>query len=236
MTQGWTHPQREAYFNWFNRAQQEYTGGNSFGKFLAKIKQEAVAALPESERTALAPLLEARPAKSAPVEAQRSFVKEWTMNDLLPLLDRVGQNRSLVKGKAAFVAAQCQACHRFGNEGGSVGPDITAAASRFNRRDLLDSILLPSKVVSDQYRNFTITKRDGSDVTGLLVEETSTKVVVMTNALTKEQVEISKADIATRSASQLSPMPEGLLNTLTQDEILDLLAYIESGVTTATHQ
>ncbi len=234
--QGWTHTQRETYFNWFNRAQQEYTGGNSFSKFLMKIKQEAVAALPEPERKALATLLETKPVKSAPVDAQRPFVKEWTMNDLLPLLDQVGQNRSMTKGKAAFVAAQCQTCHRFGNDGGSVGPDITAAASRFSRRDLLDSILLPSKVVSDQYRNFTITKRDGGEITGLLVEETLTKVVVMANALTKEQVEISKTDIVKRAASQLSPMPEGLLNTLTQDEILDLIAYIESGVVAETNQ
>ncbi len=234
VTQGWTRSDREAYFNWFNRAPQQFTGGNSFGKFLAKIKQEAVAALPESERAALAALLDSK-AESKPVEISRPFVKEWAASDLAPLLDQVGKNRPLVKGKSAFAAAQCLTCHRFGNEGGSVGPDITAAASRFNRRDLLESILLPSKVVSDQYRSFTITKRDGSDVTGIIVEETAAKVVVMTNAITKGQTDVLKTEIASRAVSQLSPMPEGLLNTLTQDEILDLLAYIESGVAPAAH-
>ncbi len=229
---GWTRAQREAYFNWFKRAQEQFKGGNSFAKFLTKIEQEAVAALPDAERTALAAVLENRPAANpAAAEVKRAFVREWRMEDLLPVLDQIGQGRSLAKGRAALLAAQCLTCHRFANEGGSVGPDITAVASRFNRHDLLESILLPSKVIPDQYRNFNIIKRDGTEITGLIVEETAAKVVVMTNALTREQIEIPKAEITKREPSLLSPMPEGLLNTFTQDEILDLLAYVESGAT-----
>ena len=125
--------------------------------------------------------------------------------------------------------AQCLACHRFGNEGGSTGPDITGAASRFNHHDLLETILDPSKVVSDQYQNIVVTKKDGGDVTGRLVEEADDQIVLITNPLTGDRTAVSKRDIQKRAPSKISPMPEGLVTILSKEEILDLLAYIESG-------
>jgi putative heme-binding domain-containing protein len=86
----------------------------------------------------------------------------------------------------------------------------------------------PSKVVSEQYQNVTVTKKDGDDVTGRLVEETDSKLVLVPNQLTGDKVEIRKSDVQSRAASKFSPMPEGLINILTKEEILDLLAYMES--------
>ena len=60
----------------------------------------------------------------------------------------------------------CAACHRFGVDGGGVGPDLTAVAGRFNVRDLLESIVEPSKVISDQYAAVSIATKDGRVVTG----------------------------------------------------------------------
>jgi putative heme-binding domain-containing protein len=150
------------------------------------------------------------------------------MADLAADLDRAGRGRNFENGREAFTAAQCFQCHRFGNEGGAVGPDITAVASRFSRADLLSSLLEPSKVVSEQYQNLTVVKKDGDDVTGRLVEETDTRLVLVPNQLTGEKVEVKKSDVASRAPSKLSPMPEGLVNILTRDDLLDLLAYIES--------
>ena len=151
------------------------------------------------------------------------------MDDLLPALDQAGKNRSFAKGKDAFAAAQCITCHRFGNEGGAVGADLTAISSRFSRRDILDSIIEPSKAVSEQFQNTTIVKKDGEDVTGRILEESDKSVVVLVNPLTGDRAEVQKADIQKRQASQISPMPTGLVSILTKDEILDLLAYLESG-------
>src|SRR5262249_45768442 len=117
----------------------------------------------------------------------------------------------------------------FGNEGGAIGPDITAVSSRFSREDILESITEPSKVVSEQYQNITVIKKDGDDVTGRLIEETGTKLVLVPNQLTGEKVEVKKSDVQSRAASKPSPMPEGLINVLTKDEILDLIAFVESG-------
>jgi putative heme-binding domain-containing protein len=151
------------------------------------------------------------------------------MADLQPLLDQVTTGRSFAKGKEAFTAAQCMQCHRFGNQGGAVGPELTAVSSRYGHRDILESILEPSKVVSEQYQNTVITKKDGDDVTGRIVEENDQKVVVVTNPLTQAKVEVLKSDIEKRTASKISPMPEGLVNNFTKEEILDLIAYLESG-------
>jgi putative heme-binding domain-containing protein len=214
---------------WFQDAERDYGDGSSFPKFMANFRKDAVDSLNDQERAELASLITEKKDEPKKPVAEHKFVKEWKMEDLMADLDKASSGRSFTKGKDAFVAAQCIQCHRFNNEGGAVGPELTAVASRFARKDILESILDPSKVVSEQYQNMTITKKDGDDVTGRIIEENDTKVVVVTNPLTQTKAEVLKADIQKREASKLSPMPEGLVNVLTKDEILDLLAYLESG-------
>ena len=83
-------------------------------------------------------------------------------------------------------------------------------------------------MISDQYQNYTVSQKEGSSVTGRIVDETDDKVVLQPNLLSSERVTVKKSDMTGRAPSKLSPMPEGLANLLTQDDILDLLAYIES--------
>lgn len=242
---GWTPEDRQKYFAWFKRDRsrdkqaaevkrwfadvgREYTDGASFPKFMANIKRDAIATLKESEKLELASLISADPGKTQP-KAERKFVKEWTMADIVPALADASKGRNYQRGREAFVVTQCLACHKFGTEGGSVGPDITGAASRFNRRDLLETIIEPSKVISDQYQNITVTKKDGDEITGRLVEENDERLVLVVNPLSGDRVEIKKGDVGRRTPSKLSSMPEGLVNVLTKEEILDLLAYIEAG-------
>jgi len=217
---------------WFADVGRPYGDGASFPKFIANIVKDAKASLSPQEASELEPLLASiSSVPDAPRRAPkpRKLVKEWTMADFLPALDQVSRNRSFNKGKEAFVAAQCLACHRFGNEGGSTGPDITAVSSRFTRADILSSIIEPSKVISDQYQNITVTLKNGDDVTGRLLEETPEKLVMLLDPLTNAKTEVKRSDVAKRAPSKTSPMPEGLVNILSKDEMLDLLAYIESG-------
>ncbi len=132
------------------------------------------------------------------------------------------------RGRDLYVEAQCAACHRYGDQGGVVGPDLTAVATRFKRQDILESSTEPSKVLSEQYMNITIETTAGQVHIGRIAEETPDKVVLRTKPLEPETVTIKKSEIEFRSLSKISPMPAGLLNTLTKDEILDLLAYLES--------
>lgn len=228
VTNGWTMSQRKTYFQWFNRALDEYKGGASFHKFLINIRAEAATHLNTVERNQLAVILEGPAATKAQKTPARSFVKEWSLEELLPHLKKVAHGRSYVRGKEAFAAAQCIACHRVGNEGGAAGPDLNGVAGRFGRRDLLENILLPSKVISDRYQNLTVIKKDGDEVSGCITEETPEKLVLVTNLATNERAEVPKNEIEKRSTSTLSAMPEGLVNVLSREEILDLLAYLEA--------
>jgi putative heme-binding domain-containing protein len=243
---GWTMDQRKTYYSWFNRDRKfdrhspatlqwftdvgrNYSDGSSFPRFMANIRKAAATSLSEAERTELATIIESQPVKPKPPSVPRHFVRDWKVEDLLPELDKVSNGRSLARGKEAFNDAQCIACHRFGNEGGSVGPELNAVSSKYTRRDILEAILEPSKVVSEQYQNMTVYLRDGEEVTGRVIDEDNRKLVFVTDPLKPTQQDVMKRDIARRQPSKLSPMPEGLVSILTKDEILDLLAFLESG-------
>jgi putative heme-binding domain-containing protein len=243
---GWTMDERATYFGWFNGDRKivrhsletlkwfadvgrDYSDGASFPKFIANIRKAATTALSDSERAELASVISGAPVTPKPPAVPRQFVKEWKVEDLVSDLDKVSKGRSFEKGRQAFNDAQCIACHRFGNEGGSVGPELAAASSKYTRRDILESILEPSKVVSEQYQNTALILKDGDEVAGRVMEEDNRKIVLVTDPLKQTQREIRKSDIKERQPSKISSMPEGLVNILTKDEILDLLAYIESG-------
>jgi putative heme-binding domain-containing protein len=247
LTNDWTLEQHEHYFNWFDHrdtrtnhppqllkwftdADRDYADGSSFPKYLAELRKDAVDSLTDDERTNLASVLaEKKPETAKTPAAIRKFVQEWKMTDLQPALDQVTHGRSFARGKEVFSAAQCIQCHRFNNEGGAVGPELTAIASRFAHRDILESILEPSKVVSEQYINTVIFKKDGDDVTGRIVDENDKQLVIVTDPLKQVKVTVLKTDIQSRQPSKISPMPQGLMDTFTKDEILDLIAYVESG-------
>jgi len=232
---GWTMEQRKEYFNWFIKA-ASFRGGNSFEKFVENIKIEAVANLPEDARTELKAIIEAKAERKSPLEAfaallaGRGTVKEYAMEDVAPLLEKgLAKGRNYERGKQLFGAVGCFACHRFDNDGGAVGPDLTGVAGRFSARDLLESIINPSKEVSDQYAQVLITKTDGTFITGRIVNLSGDGINVSTNMLDpNDQAKIDVKTVKSIKPSKMSPMPEGLLNRLKEDEILDLMGYLLS--------
>jgi putative heme-binding domain-containing protein len=121
----------------------------------------------------------------------------------------------------------CASCHRFGEQiGNDVGPDLTTITSRFKRRDVLESILWPSKVISDQYKSEMFELKDGSIVTGVIVRETAAVVFVRTATSPEKPVQVPKAQIANRAEATVSLMPAGLLDAYSQEEIANLLAFV----------
>ncbi len=249
ITNGWTPELRRQYFTWwtvkrnatqhpdyvkqwFADAGREYNDGASFGNFLVKIRRTAMSNTPQPELVSLQSTLdswaEPLPRLRTP-KKKRVFVQDWKMADLESSLDQVAHGRDFAQGQDAVYAVQCLMCHRMGDEGGAVGPELTAISSRFSRRDILESILEPSKVISEQYTNTDIVLNDGKTLSGRVVSETGDKIIVRPSMLTTEMQEISKSDIKSREPSKISPMPPGLLSMLTKEEILDLLAYFEAG-------
>jgi putative heme-binding domain-containing protein len=232
---GWTTELRTAQFEWFLKA-ANYRGGASFEKFLEFIRNDAEASLSESEKTDLQTVLAKKPEKKSPlaqmaeVFAGRTTVTDWKLDTLAPAVERGLKKRSFENGRKMFAAAGCFACHRFGNEGGMTGPDLTGASGRYSSRDLLDQILNPSKEINEQFVPMVITKNNDETVTGVIVNLNGDNVMVNTDPANPFQQEtIDRKRVKSIEPSKISPMPEGLLGLLTQEEIQDLTAYILSG-------
>ncbi len=231
----WTPAQRERYFAWFARA-RAYRGGNSFGKFILRIRDQALEKLPEADRPAMLALAEKTVDVSKPalVMPARPFVKMWAMADLEPTLAGVTKGRDFARGKKLYTEALCAQCHLFAGtggvaKGGAIGPDLTAVGSRFSARDILESIVEPSKVISEQYQSFLFTMRDGTVVGGQIAEENHYLLTLIVDPLNGTRQNIPKGHIVKREVSPTSLMPPALLSTLTQEEVLDLIAYLQSG-------
>jgi putative heme-binding domain-containing protein len=225
---GWNLAQRKRYFNWFLKA-ANYRGGASFGGFVQNTKNDAVATLTPEEKTALKAILEARPTATEPVYKPRPFVRKWTVDDLVPAVQRGLTKRNFERGRQLFAEAKCFACHRFNNEGGIGGPDLTAVSGRFNIRDLVESLVEPSKVISDQYAAVIITTRDDRIVTGRIVNLAGEVLKVNTDMLNPNGlVDVKRKDVESIKPSPTSMMPAGLLDSFHEDEVLDLIAYLLS--------
>ena len=227
--QGWTPELRRQYFGWINLAQQKFAGGHSFRPFLDNVRRDAVATLAPDEKAALEEVLKGAQTEVALRETKpRQYVHHWQMEDIVPLLGQAERGRSFESGKAALEAAQCLKCHRFNGEGGSTGPDISGVGNRFNARDLLEAILLPSKVVSDQYQNTRVATKDDV-IVGRIERDEPDRLVIRTHPLAGTTVEVKKSAITDQRPDKLSMMPEGLVSVLTKEEVLDMLAYLRSG-------
>jgi putative heme-binding domain-containing protein len=230
---GWTLEQRRTWFEWFARARREFTGGNSLPTMLNYLRAAMEATLSLEERTALADTLAAL--DRAPVAAPsppvaRSFVKEWTMDDLTGSLTAVTRQRDRARGRRLFAETGCLQCHRYGRDGGTVGPDLTAVSSRFDRRAVLESLIEPSLVVAEVYRPTVVALKNGEILHGRILAEDAQSLTLATNPTDPDRKQrLPRADIVSQKISELSPMPTGLLNTLTRDEVLDLLSWIEFG-------
>jgi len=227
---GWTLDERRRYFMWLSRARQEFRGAKTLSTALNYIRADAEGTLSDAERGALADVLTAldRPAIPAPAPAvSRPFVRQWTMADFNgPTISQQRGDRA--RGQRLFTEIGCVQCHRVGNEGGLAAPDLTAVGARFDRRALLESIIEPSKVIADVYRTVTIVTKSGAIYDGRVVVEDGNRVTLATNPADPDHQErVAKQEIVSRRVSDVSAMPEGLLNTLNREEILDLLGWIE---------
>jgi putative heme-binding domain-containing protein len=226
---GWTPALRKDYFAWFVKA-TGYKGGASFANFLKRIRDDAIQTLAPDEKVALKELLANPATVKLPPEPPRPFVKAWKVADLTDALDKgLKSGRDFDRGRKLFATGKCFACHRFDNEGGSNGPDLTVVAGRFSPRDLLESILDPSKEISDQYAAVEIRTKDERVVIGRIVNLNNDDVMVNTDMLNPgAAVRVDRKLIESMRPSKVSMMPTGLLDTFKEDEVLDLMAYVLS--------
>jgi cytochrome c len=165
----------------------------------------------------------------------RPFVKDWKMNDLTGSLAELDRGRSFANGKALFQSASCAMCHKMGKEGGTLGPDLSEVSKKLAKQPmprvaLLRELLEPSAVIDEKYRTHIVFLDDGTQKAGIIVEQDAKAVRLAANpAAPDERVVIPRDRIDAIHKSDVSMMPAGLVSSLTREEILDLLAYVEAG-------
>ena len=136
---------------------------------------------------------------------------------------------SAENGLHVFRKADCAKCHRLGAIGESVGPDLTDVAKRFRPTEILEAIVEPSKVISEQYKSKTVVTVDGVLHTGIVSQATSGAVTVLKSDGRK--VRVAKDEVDSIEESDVSVMPSGLLNQLSETEIRDLFVLLADSET-----
>lgn len=156
---------------------------------------------------------------------------DWQLDDLKgDVMHLAHRANSFVVGEQLFKVAACVGCHKLNNLGNNLGPDLTKLPAEYSRTDVLEHILNPSKKIDKKYQSNVIVLTSGKVLTGLVVEEIDDTLKIVDNPLTPDKVTtVSTSEIEDRALSDVSIMPKGVLNKLTREEILDLLAYVLAG-------
>jgi putative heme-binding domain-containing protein len=133
------------------------------------------------------------------------------------------------RGRKLFFDAeklQCSKCHRVGDQGERIGPELTGLGDRFSRIHIVESILEPSRTVATGYQTIAFVLRDGRVLTGIKIGETDDMLKLADNE-GKTHV-VMKADIEEQKAQPQSTMPDSLVKQLTVDQFVDLIGYLAS--------
>ena len=232
--QGWTPALRERYFKWFYKA-FSYKGGNSYIGYINAARKTALSNVPKAQfahydKLSGSDLVDNNQLKFADVVQPKGPGKEWKLDEALAVVKDSLINRNFENGKMMFAATMCRSCHSLGAEGGSVGPDLTHLGTRFSEKDILESIIDPNKVISDQYAATSYYLKDGSSILGRFKNETKDKIFISQNPFAPQTLRaINKKDVVVTSVSKLSIMMPGMINSLNKEELKDLIAYLVSG-------
>ncbi|MGO9923151.1 MAG: PVC-type heme-binding CxxCH protein [Isosphaeraceae bacterium] len=153
--------------------------------------------------------------------------KEWAFDDLASSVEGLNGGRSFATGKQIFEVASCVSCHRLNGVGEQIGPDLAQLDAKTTRSDILRSLLEPSAKIDEKYQTHIFTTKMGTVITGMILEENAGRIKLIENPLARTApVLLDRADIEEHAKSPTSIMPKGLLDKLTKQEILDLIAYI----------
>ena len=160
-----------------------------------------------------------------------TMLAAWEQNNALRL-ERLKEFAPLLKGgdpergRDLFNTATCAGCHRIGERGGIVGPDLSKIGAIRSGGDLLESIVYPSSSFAQGYEPYRLVRRDGEELSGSLVAQGPDGVSLRDAAGALHRVRTE--DVVSLERQQLSAMPEGLEQLLTRDQFRDLLAYLQS--------
>ncbi|KPM48281.1 c-type cytochrome [Jiulongibacter sediminis] len=231
---GWNNQLRETYFKWFKEA-FSYRGGNSYIGFIDRARKMALDNVPEKQREKYDELSGGGMLTSSGNDLKLEDYPEgpwraWNMDEASKVATEELSQRNFKRGKAMYTATTCNRCHGMQGEGGNIGPDLTRVGTRFSKEAILEAIIDPSKTISDQYAATEFQLKNGETIIARIINETDKAYSVSQNPYTPDYlVEVKKADIESMEYSKVSVMLPGLINSLNEEELKDLLAYLVSG-------
>jgi putative heme-binding domain-containing protein len=230
---GWTSATQEKYFKWYRKA-FTFQAGRSYIGFVDKARKMALANVSADKRDYFdklsgAELLTSNGNDLAQAVYPKGPGKGWEVATALPMVENLS-NRNYQQGKDMYNAITCGRCHAMKGEGGNIGPDLTQLATRFSTKDILESIIEPNNVISDQYAATQIVLKNGESIVGRITNEDKLAYYVSQNPFAPDMVQkILKKDVASSTYSGISIMLPGLINSLNEDELKDLIAYLKAG-------
>ena len=227
---GWTMNDRRSYLGELQNLMTK-KGGNMFTGYIQKIRESAIASVPEKDRISLQYLMgEVKSVDLAKLPKAKGPGVAWTVESALKELNKEPLlGRSYNNGQKMFSAGLCIACHRFGDQGGGIGPDLTNLAKRSDYKSILESTIHPSMVVSEQFEQHELTMKDGSIVMGQVVAEENGEYSLVQSGLDPLNLKkVKVSEVQTKKGSKISMMPGGLINSMNAEELKDLIAYFVS--------
>jgi putative heme-binding domain-containing protein len=227
-TVGWTLERWKVYFGYLAEARTK-AGGASFQGFINNMEKDAFANANDTDRLAIEASGLRKPYKPKELPKPLGPGREWSTQDVVALEGKLKSGRNFKNGERAYAAARCVICHRFGGDGGATGPDLSQVAGRFGLKDLAESIVEPSKVISDQYKASVVRTVSGNTYVGKIVNDANDKYTIVVDPEDSTKVvEVKKEDVESVKLSNISLMPEKLISPLNENEVLDMLAYLLS--------
>jgi len=167
---------------------------------------------------------------AAPAADARAFVRMWTVDDLKSAFPSGWERaRSLARGHEVFVTAGCVKCHGFRGEGVKSAPELGEITKKYRDLELLRQIVEPSVALLEGYENRVFELLNGDSAVGRVVGESPEGWRIAANLQEPDKTDlVRREDVKSQRPSKLSPMPTGLLVTFTRDEILDLIAFLQT--------
>jgi putative membrane-bound dehydrogenase-like protein len=185
------------------------------------LGQAADGKLSAELRAAVADAILAHPDQGVRVAASTYFVKNDGQANLS--IAQIGQLAGVVaQGKEVF-AQKCATCHRFGDVGRDIGPQLTQIGQKFDRAGLLDAIINPNAALAFGYEAWLVRTKNGQSVYGFLVSEGKTLVV---KDMAGREIVIDSQEVAEKKQQPRSPMPDAYGLGLAPQSLADLTAYL----------
>ena len=241
---GWNADQKKTLLAWFQKA-RAWRGGASFPGFMNRMFESSLAFFSDDEKTAAyAAIPEYAPVDDAELLARLRRRDDHVMPNVFArskgsqafstqeIFEYMMYDPMTTKAKAEdgveIFNDVCGKCHKFGELGKDYGPDLTTIANRFNRRDMLEAVLYPSKTISDQYGSWRVETAD--DVySAMIMEQDDEKITVLIPDIDRP-VDIPRSKIVDLRESDVSIMPDGLIDDYDRGDVAGLFRLLQEGV------